>query len=51
MGYCTFYYRKQSNKKVLYVTSETFTNELIDAIRNKENAKKAMLLSETVTIT
>ena len=29
-----------SSLNVLYVTSETFTNELIDAIRNKENAEK-----------
>lgn len=35
-----FIIENNPNKKVLYVTSETFTNELIDAIRNKENAEK-----------
>lgn len=45
-----FIIENNPSKKVLYVTSETFTNELIDAIRNKENAEKAMLHSETVTV-
>lgn len=35
-----FIIENNPSKKVLYVTSETFTNELIDAIRNKENAEK-----------
>ena len=35
-----FIIENNPNKKVLYVTSETFTNEIIDAIRNKENAEK-----------
>lgn len=36
---------KNPNKKVLYVTSETFTNELIDALRNGKTAgnESAML--------
>lgn len=29
--------KKDKNKKVLYVTSEVFTNELIDSIRNNNN--------------
>ncbi len=29
---------KNPKKKVLYVTSETFTNELIDALRNGKTA-------------
>lgn len=35
-----FIIENNPSKKVLYVTSETFTNELIDAICNKENAEK-----------
>ena len=32
-----FILKNNSNAKILYVTSEKFTNELIDAIRNKNN--------------
>ena len=32
-----FILNENPSKKVLYVTSETFTNELIDSIRNKNN--------------
>ncbi len=32
-----FILKRDSNRKVLYVTSETFTNELIEAIRNGNN--------------
>lgn len=32
-------YQKQPDKKVLYITSEQFTNEVVDAIRNNETAK------------
>ena len=35
---CSFYFKKITHaQKILYVSSETFTNELIDAIRNKNN--------------
>ena len=32
-----FILKNNPNSKILYVTSEKFTNELIDAIRNKNN--------------
>ena len=32
-----FILKNNASSKILYVTSETFTNELIDAIRNKNN--------------
>lgn len=32
-------YQKQPDKKILYITSEEFTNEVIEAIRNNETAK------------
>lgn len=32
-----FILKNNAKSKILYVTSETFTNELIDAIRNKNN--------------
>lgn len=33
-----FILKNNPNSKILYVTSEKFTNELIDAIRNKDNS-------------
>ncbi len=32
-----FILKNNPKSKILYVSSETFTNELIDAIRNKNN--------------
>lgn len=43
--HCTLHFGQESEEKVLYVTSETFTNELIDALRNGKTAgnESAML--------
>lgn len=32
-------YQKQPDKKIVYITSEEFTNEVVEAIRNNETAK------------
>lgn len=32
-------YQKQPDKKIIYITSEEFTNEVVEAIRNNETAK------------
>jgi chromosomal replication initiator protein len=32
-------YRREPDKKIIYITSEEFTNEVVEAIRNNETAK------------
>ncbi len=32
-------YKREPNKKIIYITSEEFTNEVVEAIRNNETAK------------
>ncbi len=34
-----YVYQKDPNKKIVYITSEEFTNEVIEAIRNNETSK------------
>lgn len=41
-----FILNKNSKKKVLYVTSETFTNELIEALKNGKTAKNESAMAE-----
>lgn len=41
-----FILEKNSKKKVLYVTSETFTNELIDALKNGKTAGNESAMSK-----
>lgn len=36
-----FILKNDPSKKIIYVTSETFTNELIESIRNKNNAENS----------